>query len=243
MIKNLRIVALSAALPLATLSSAYGAVSLNFNLSDLSTFGPLNSSDEQILNYYNGGADQGGAIGPNYGISFGADALAQINYPGDPAGTSNVGNEPDGGDASMVFYSGSGDLMNVAAGFKTGFSFYYSAPFYAGSVNVYSGLNGTGTLLASLSLATTPNAASSPYNLPYNYGVWDPIGVSFAGTAESVNFSGSAGYIAFADVTLGSVSPVVSSVPDNTGASVYMLAGLGLGAAAWASRKRGMITA
>jgi len=41
--------------------------------------------------------------------------------------------------------------MDVAAGFTTGFSFYYSSAD-AGSVDVYSGLDGTGTLLASVPL-------------------------------------------------------------------------------------------
>ena len=47
--------------------------------------------------------------------------------------------------------------MNVAAGFSTGFSFYYAAPFDTGSVTVWSGLNGTGTLLATDILALTPD--------------------------------------------------------------------------------------
>src|SRR5208282_93887 len=74
MINSLKIAAF--VLPLAALTSAYGAVSVNFNLSDL----PSNPSYEEILNYYNGGADQNGAIGPNYGITFGPDALALLNY-------------------------------------------------------------------------------------------------------------------------------------------------------------------
>ncbi len=94
--------------------------------------------------------------------------------------------------------------MNVAAGFNTAFSFYYSAPFTNGSVSVYSGLNGTGSLLATLALASTPDG-NPP--LPYDYGVWYPIGVSFAGTAQSVDFSGTTNGIGFTDVTLGSVTP------------------------------------
>ncbi|MGA2176018.1 MAG: hypothetical protein ABSH38_13660 [Verrucomicrobiota bacterium] len=223
MMNRLKVAALSVALPLASLTSAYGAVSLNFNLPD-------NTYEDYILNYYNGGADGHGAIGPNYGIVFGPDALSLLNYP-----LSNVSSEPDGGNSSMIFLSGSGDLMDVAAGFTTGFSFYYSAPYYTGSVTVYSGLDGTGSLLATLNLPETPAGS------PANYSVWEPVGVSFAGTAESVNFSGTANYIAFADVTLGSVNPQIgNNVPDNTGASIYLLAALGLAGAAWASRKQGI---
>ena len=226
LINHCKIAALSVALPLALMPSTRAAVSLNFNLSDLYSYG----TSEQILDYYNGGTDAGGATGPNYGISFGPDALALQNYP-----NSNVGNEPDGGDASMIFLSGSGDVMNVASGFTTGFSFYESTP-YGGSVSVYSGLNDTGTLLASLSLPISTNFPSEPYY--GGGGSWDPVGVSFAGTAESVDFSGTANYIAFADVTLGSENVQIGNgVPDTTGMSLYGIVALALAGMAWSRRK------
>jgi hypothetical protein len=93
--------------------------------------------------------------------------------------------------------------MDVTAGFTTGFSFFYSS-VGSGSVSVYSGLDGTGTLLASLNLADTGN--NGPTNGLYN--MWDPIGVSFSGTAESVVFSGSADHIGFDNITLGNQTPV-----------------------------------
>jgi len=221
-------IALSVMAFAAVSSARAGVVTLNFALSDLSTYGLY----EPILNYYDGGADAGGAIGPNYGITFNAGAAAQNNYPY-PGSNVGPGNNPAPGiPASMILYNYTGDIMNVAAGFTTGFSFYYSAPFATGTVNVYAGLNGTGALLASLVLPLTPNA-DPPY--PYNYGIWDPFGVAFAGTAESVNFSGSYGYIAFDDVTLGAASPVV---PDVTGVSIYAFAVLGLVGMAWVSRKQ-----
>jgi hypothetical protein len=78
-----------------------------------------------------------------------------------------------------------------------------------GFVNVYSGLNGTGSLLTTLNLAATPN--------PYT--VWVPIGVAFSGTAMSVVFGGSANYIGFDDVTLGSETPG----PPDGGTTVALL--------------------
>jgi hypothetical protein len=217
---------------LAWLSAAPAQVSLNFNLSDLSSH---DSNEEPIGDYYSGGTDAGGATGPNYGVSFGADALTLKNYPG-----SNTGGSPGGG-ANLNFLSGPGAVMNLAGGFTTGFSFYYSAPFFTGSVKVYGGLNGTGALLANLFLPLTPDGERPPYNLPYDYGVWEPIGVNFAGTAESVDFTGNADYIEFADVTIGAATPqITNNIPDVTGLGIFVLAGLGLAGVACASRKPGI---
>ena len=52
--------------------------------------------------------------------------------------------------------------MDDPAGFTTGFSFNYSAYADAGAVTVWSGLDGTGTLLATLTLPTTPNGIDTP---------------------------------------------------------------------------------
>jgi len=110
---------------------------------------------------------------------------------------------------ALYFLSGPGDIMNVSAGFTTGFSFYYSAPFYTGSVTIYSGPNGTGTVLASMTLPATPDGTTSgpPCSGAYDYCPWIPTGVTFSGTAYSVDFSGTANYIAFDNVTLGSSTP------------------------------------
>jgi hypothetical protein len=159
---------------------------------------------ESIDNYYNGGfGGSGSGPGPNYGIVFTSDSLALISSA--DGGSGNFSNNPSG-DTIMFFLAGA-DTMDVAAGFNTGFSFFYSAA-EAGSVSVYSGLDGTGTLLQTLALPVTP----SPYT------VWDPVGVTFAGTAESVVWNGSANYIGFDDVTLGSSTP---GVPEPTSVLLF----------------------
>jgi hypothetical protein len=184
---------------------------------------------EPIDSYYDGGlGGMGSGPGPNYGITFTSDSLAVIQDGA--GGTGNFESAP-GGTTVAFFLTGAGDTMDKASGFNTGFSFYYSAVF-AGSVNVYSGLDGTGSLLATLSLATTGN--NGPAGNFYN--MWVPVGVTFAGTAESAVFSGSANYIAFSDITLG--SSTAGNAPDHTGAGLYLLAGLGLAGAALVSRKQ-----
>src|SRR6202008_3200767 len=78
----------------------------------------------------------------------------------------------------LFFLTGAESIMNVAAGFDTGFSFNYVSFSQPGSVKVYDGLDGTGNELASIALG--PNAGSCP---GYSAGFcpFSPIGVAFAG--------------------------------------------------------------
>jgi hypothetical protein len=182
---------------------------------------------ELVNNYYNGGSGSAGSgPGPNYGIVFN-NAEVCVTVTGT---CNNVANQP-GPPTVMQFISGTAATMNVAAGFQNGFSFYYSACCVAGSINVWSGLGGTGTLLATLALPTTPQDPNFPNQA---YSTWDPIGVSFAGTAESVDFAGSALFIAFDDVTLGAASPVN---PTPLPGTIFLLAG-GIGTLGLFARRR-----
>jgi len=159
---------------------------------------------EPIENYYNGGlGGLGSGPGPNYGIIFGPDSLAIVS--GAVGGSGNFSGSPSGTTIAF-FLTGTGDVMDVPAGFDTGFSFYYSAVVYPGEVDVYDGLDGTGSLLAALDLPVTPSGGS-PECTYGAYCPWFPIGVSFAGTAESVVFTGTANYIGFDNITLGSQTP------------------------------------
>jgi hypothetical protein len=95
--------------------------------------------------------------------------------------------------------------MDVPAGFDTGFSFNYTAINSPGSVSVFSGLDGTGTLLATLAIPTTTSGPCPGYNAPFC--PFFPDGISFAGIAMSVEFSGVANQIVFDDITFGSSTP------------------------------------
>ena len=74
--------------------------------------------NEAILDFYNGGTGSLGSTGTNYGVRFGADSRALIDL--DAGGSGNFANEPSP-HTIAYFLSGAGVLMNVAAGFDTGF--------------------------------------------------------------------------------------------------------------------------
>ncbi len=212
----------------AALAAAFG-VSSAANASITLTFEGLQNL-EPIANYYDGGlGGSGSGPGPNYGITFGSDSLAIISS--NNGGTGNFNGQPSG-DTVAFFLSGSGDVMDVAAGFTTGFSFYYSAIVYPGAVTVWSGLDGTGTELASLNLAVTPSGGAG-CNLQYC--PWFPTGVAFSGTAESAIFSGTANYIGFDNITLGSQVP--GGAPELSTWAMMGLGFVGLGFAGYRARR------
>jgi len=110
-------------------------------------------------------------------------------------------------------------IMNVSSGFTTGIQFFFSAGFKE-TVTVWSGANGTGTVLATLAL--------SPNNLPCSgfpsYCNWTSASLGFSGTAKSVTFTGPANGMGIADITLNQTT---SAIPEPS--SIYLL-GTGLSA-------------
>ena len=130
-----------------------------------------------VGNFYNGGG------GPNYGIAFSPDTLAIVDF--DAGGTGNIANEPSP-DTVMFFLDSSNAILNFAAGFYTGFSFFYSSSTTA-SVNVYDGLGATGNVLGTLNLNAQfdTGCVGDPNG---NFCNWTPVGVNFAGIAKSIDF-------------------------------------------------------
>lgn len=197
------------------------------------------SSYANVLGFYNGGTSSDGTTGTNYGIEFTDNALAIcLNSTTVTCSNTSRGGlgDPNSQKGGLFFLTGSETFMNVAAGFDTGFSFNYVSLNQPGSVSVYDGLNGTGNLLATISLS--PNAGSCP---GYSAGFcpFSAAGITFAGTAKSVSFAGVANQIVFDDVTFGSSTP--GGVPEPA-AWAMMLAGFGLVGGAMRRREKMAVT-
>ena len=176
----------------------------------------------QLLDFYNGGTDSLGNSGVDYGVSFGSDSLALIDA--DAGGSGEFANEPSP-DTIMYFLSGTA-ILNVEAGFDTGFSFSYTSSS-TGSVGVYDGLDGTGILLGTISLVSqsTDGCVGDPNG--GNFCNWTAAGINFAGTAKSIDFGGTANTVGYDDVTFGSSTP--GAVPLPAAAWLFGSALLGLG--------------
>lgn len=168
---------------------------------------------EEVREFYNGGTGSMGSSGPNYGVSFTNTALAIIDSDA-TGGTGNFANEPSP-DTIVFWTAGASVVMNVAAGFQTGFSFYYSSSVPT-TVTVYDGLGATGNILATINLTAqfATNCTGDPNGAFCN---WSADGASFAGTARSVDFSGGANQTAYDNITFGSSNPVFP--PSGAGAA------------------------
>ncbi len=182
---------------------------------------------EGVAEFYNGGTGSlGSGGGFNHGIRF-TNAIAFIDS--DAGGTGNFGEEPSPSTAiTFLDPQAASAVLNVAAGFDTGFSFFYTAVGSPGSITVWDGLDGTGNILATLILLLTPyNGAPDPT------GVVSPfvaVGVAFDGSARSVDFSGTANQIGFDDITIGSVTPGADRAVPVPSSLVLLAAGIaGLG--------------
>jgi hypothetical protein len=204
--------ALAGALALISLSGAASAAVIVLDFENVNASYP--SGYAFVNDYYNGGTSSDGTSGTNYGVSFSGNAQAIcLNTIGTSCSNTSRGGLGDSTSqkGGLFFLSGAQTFMNVAAGFTTGFSFFYSAINRAGSVGVYDGLNGTGNLLATLNLPTTPSTCPSGYNAGFCPFV--ATGVGFLGTALSVSFAGVANQIVFDDVTFGSTVPSPIPLP------------------------------
>ena len=206
---------------IAAICISAGASTIDLTFENIAPY--PNGNNVFIENFYNGGTSSIGTSGPNYGISFPDNALLIcLNTIGTSCSNTSRGGQGDPNSqlGALFFLTGSSTYLNDPAGFTTGFSFNYTAVNVGGSIQVYSGLNGTGTLLASLTLPTTTSGPCESYGA--GFCPFFPIGVTFAGTAESINFGGTANQIVFDDVTFGSPTPGPGpSVPEPSSLAIF----------------------
>jgi PEP-CTERM motif len=159
-------------------------------------------SQASINNFYNGGTDSQGNSGVNYGVAFGSNALGFRES--DPAANFAL---PPSAETIMFFLTGTA-VLNYAPGFDTGFSFWYTTTGFTGSVQVYDGLDATGNLLGSISLAAL-GAGPVPGD-PFSN--WAIGSLEFNGMARSVNFGGTVNQVGYDNITFGSTNPVTPPV-------------------------------
>jgi hypothetical protein len=193
---------------------------LNFNgLGDLQAVG----------NFYDGGGRTGI---PNYGVTFSSDFFGLRSYAN--GGSGNFAPTPVGTPAVFISSGQTGSaalgVMNVGPGFTTGINFFYSSAFAFNqneTVTIWSGANGTGTVLATLALANNNGSCTAPL-----YCTWSDASLLFSGTGHSVTFSGPSDQIGFTDITIGSN---MSAVPEP---STLWLLGTGILGVAFLGMRR-----
>jgi hypothetical protein len=185
---------------------------------ELLNFGGLGDM-QTVGNFYNGG---GLSSTPNYGITFSSNFFGLKSFY--QGGSGNFATTPTT-TAAIFIYGPTGSpatgVMNVGPGFTTGLNFYFTAGFtgnQTATVTIWSGANGTGSVLATITLGNNNGACSG---FP-SYCTWSNIGTSFSGTAHSVTFTGPANELGLADITIGGKG---TAIPESS--SMYLL-GIGL---------------
>jgi hypothetical protein len=205
--------------PAALLVLGAGLVSASVQASTVLTLGGEHTG-VYIENYFLGGNDSLPSDGTGPSIGFGFSSNATVQKAGDSANTGDgrFENNPSGQSEILAFaaYNSSGQLntggsyMNFANGFSS-VSFNYAlssnSSQFNGSADIWSGLNGTGTLLGSIALSATSAGNSCAVGTD-SYCNWTGVSAAhFGGIAESVTF-GATGTSDFAEFDGLQVTPV-----------------------------------
>ncbi len=154
-------------------------------------------NNDPLLLFYDGGTTYRGiGGGPDYGVEFTLNARVFTQTTGltgtfTPPGIAELYSDTAREGEGIAF------TMNVESGFASSVSFDYATIDAAGEMKIYSGLDGTGTLLADVILPVT-----SPITGP---GIFVADTVTFSGIANSIVFSGGNKQLAIDDVMLSTV--------------------------------------
>lgn len=180
--------AIALALAAATPALAQNTVTLDFEAAP----GFVNS----IGGFYNGGTDSLGQVGPNYGVSFTDAAVGLSNDALGPY----YSNAPT--PLTVLFALDATAVLNAAQGFVNFLAFEYSSSSpVANAVNIYSGLNATGTLLGRASLLGNAQVGCTGTA----FCNFDPLRVEFPGLARSISFGGGAPNVLYDNITITAV--------------------------------------
>jgi hypothetical protein len=210
---SLAAIALAASL----VSTASNAVPITLDFENIAPF--PNGNDVLIQGYYNGGTASNGNSGTNFGVAFsdGATLLCLNTETTTCSNTSKGGLGLPTSRLGAMYFPFTNPIMNVAAGFDTGFAMAYTNPFGAAvTVEIYDAADGGGNLLASANLGTTTNGAGGAcraFGLP-NYCPFADFSLGFSGIAKSVKFGGTANISTYDDFTFGSVVVGGGDVPE-----------------------------
>jgi hypothetical protein len=157
---------------------------------------------EEVLGYYDGGfGSLGTGPGPSLGITFSSDFVTVAQ---------GVFGPPFQGE-ELTSTSGT---MDVVPGFSGPFSFYYTNSGPDGTVNLYSGLDGGGSLVGTIALPRST--------------IFAPGGIK-ALPFESAIFTGTPSALVFDNVTFGELV-----LPEPSSMSLLLI---GLLAVWWGGRK------